>query len=66
MPLLLDAHCNHRAHVATVDRINRDGHRLAYRDQAARRDRAEQDATRPVFRQRGLMLLQGLRRLRLA
>ncbi len=66
MSLLLDAHCNHRAHLATVDRIDRDGHHLAHRDEVARFQQAETVAARPVRRNRGVSLLLGLRRLRLA
>ena len=66
MPLLLEAHCAQRAHTATVDRINRDGHRLAYGGEASRLDRAEHRAARLGRRPRGLLVVQGLRRLRLA
>src|SRR5581483_5811922 len=41
MPLLYEAHCTQRAHAETVDRINRSGYRLAYREEAARLLQAE-------------------------
>ncbi|HZQ39083.1 MAG TPA: hypothetical protein VFD32_24365 [Dehalococcoidia bacterium] len=66
MPLLYEAHCTQRAHAETVDRINRSGYRLAYREEAARLLQAEQIADRPVRRNRGSSLLHGLRRLRFA
>ncbi len=66
MPLLYEAHCNHRAHLATVERVDRAGHHLAHRDEAARLRQAEQVADRPIRRSRGVFLLHGLRRLRLA
>lgn len=64
MPLLYEAHCAQRAHSETVDRINRTGYRLAYRDEAARLQQADQAPARPVRNGRGVSLLQGLRRLR--
>jgi hypothetical protein len=68
MSLLLDAHCNHRAHFNTVARIDRDGQHLAHRDEAARFLQAERDTVRPIRRRRGLtfVFVLGLRRLRLA
>jgi hypothetical protein len=62
----VDAESVRRMHNDTVERVNRDGYKLAYRDEAARLRRRER-ATDGLGRSpRGFTLLAGLRRLRLA
>ncbi len=66
MMSFLDAESALRMHNETVERVNRDGYKLAYREEAARLRRRDQAAAQPVRRVRGFALLAGLRRLRLA
>mgnify|MGYP001312410553 CR=1 FL=1 len=65
MPFL-DAESALHMHTKTVARVNRDGYKLAYREEDARLRRRDAAAAQPVRHGRGVALLQGLRRLRFA
>jgi hypothetical protein len=62
----MDAHSALHIHTQAVERVNRHGYLQADRDEEVRRQKRERAAAQPNRRTRGGVLLQGLRRLRLA